>query len=297
MDSEQHAGSGPSPRPEEAPVLPSSGLAPDGAAERDGGPVRAGGMLREQRLRSGRSIEDCAIEMRARASQVEALERGDLGGFGGDVYARGFLRSYARLLGVDPSEVLDLHGSDPAFEGPTAPSEPLRLRRVAPSWLVGMLGVVLVAGVLVGVVVLGGQRAPEPTVASDPALEVPGTGPAVPEDGPELSAGTDPPGSAGAEQEVVGPPIDLVLTFEAASWLEVLVDGVPAVMRAGGLIGDTVPAGETLRFTAQDEVILRFGNAGGVRVESSGADLGSLGRPGQVVRVVFGPDGRVDGDG
>jgi hypothetical protein len=79
----------------------------------------------------------------------------------------------------------------------------------------------------------------------------------------------------------------VILTFEAASWLEVLVDGVPARPSA------VVPAGETLRFGATSRVALRFGNAGGVRVELNGEDLGAPGASGAVVTVVLGPDGPV----
>jgi hypothetical protein len=41
-------------------------------------------------------------------------------------------------------------------------------------------------------------------------------------------------------------------------------------------------------------VAVRFGNAGGVRVELNGAELGPAGRPGQVLRAAFGPDGPID---
>jgi len=39
---------------------------------------------------------------------------------------------------------------------------------------------------------------------------------------------------------------------------------------------------------------VRFGNAGGVRAELNGVDLGLQGRAGQVVDLVYGPDGVVD---
>jgi len=250
------------------------------------GPERAGALLREARERTGRSVEECAVSLRSRAAQIEALERGELEIFGGDVYARGFLRSYARLVGVSEAEVLDLHGHDPSFGAPiaTVPA-PMRLRRGFPGWLVAIVAVVAVAGVLAAVLTFGGRRAPEVVEAADPGVDAPGAsvdGPDV--EGPELPAPQAP-------QPVAGPPIDLVLAFEATSWLEVLVDGI--VLEPGVL----VPAGDTLRFTGQEEVVLRFGNAGGVRVEANGEDLGALGRSGEVMRVTFGPDGLVDGNG
>jgi len=254
-----------------------NGLGGDGP-----GPARAGALLREARIRSGRTIEDCASALRSRASQIDALERGDLAVFGGDIYARGFLRSYARLVGVAEQEVLELHGRDPAFDAPImSTGAPIRQRRGMPGWFVGILAVLGVAGVLASVLVLGGRRAPEPIEAVDPALD--GSGPAVTE--PDVTA---PPAAVPLPPEpVAGPPIDLVLTFEATSWLEVLVDGI--VVEPGVL----APAGETLRFVGTETIVLRFGNAGGVRIEANGVDLGAPGRSGQVLRVTFDPDGLV----
>jgi len=249
------------------------------------GPSLAGELLRQARQRSGRSLEDCALALRARATQVVAMERGDLRDFGGEIYARGFLRSYARLLGVDPEEILALHGGDPTYRGPVLPPrEPLRIRRDPPGWLVGLVGLVAVAGVIAAVLGVGGSRVPIAVAPSDPALEMPaGTAPSTPPPAPEPVAPQPEP-----EPVPAGPPVDVVLTFEAASWLEVVVDGV--AVEAGALI----PAGETLRFSGQQLVSLRFGNAGGVRIEFNGEELGAAGRPGQVLRVALGPDGPVD---
>jgi len=258
----------------------------DGAPDGPEGPVLAGALLRHGRQQRGMTVEQCAASLRARPGQIEAIERGDLRGFGGEVYARGFLRSYAALVHVDPSEVLRLHGEDPSYRGPVLPPrEPLRLRRDPPGWLVGLLGVLAVAGVMAAVLGLGGSRVPTSVPTADPGLELPadgaGDGPAAPAPAPAPEPAPEP------VPEPAGPPVDVVLTFEAASWLEVLVDGL--VVETGVL----VPAGETLRFSGQQLVSLRFGNAGGVRVEHNGEELGAAGRPGQVLRVAYDPDGVV----
>lgn len=89
-----------------------------GPATEDGDVGSAGAILRAERERQGLSVEDCARRLRARPRQVVALEAGDLTAFGGDVYVRGFLRTYAGILGVDADEVLRRHGEDPTFRGP-----------------------------------------------------------------------------------------------------------------------------------------------------------------------------------
>ena len=254
-------------------------VAPEGAA-------LAGALLREARERSGRTLAECAVALRARAGQIEALEQGDLSHFGGDVYARGFLRSYARLVDVDSERVLELHGQDPAFSGPVLPPrEPLRTRRDPPGWLVGLVGLAVVVGVVVAVLGVGGSRVPTAIAPSDPALDAPG-----PSVLPPVAEPSPAPSSPEPEPQPIGPPVDVVLTFEAASWLEVLVDGVAVEP------GVLVAAGETLRFSGQELVSLRLGNAGGVRVELNGEELGAAGRPGEVLLIGLGPDGRLDGE-
>lgn len=262
-------------------------------AETDG-PAAAGAILRAAREQRGLTPEECAVSLRARTGQVAAMERGDLSGFGGDIYARGFLRSYARLVGVDPQEVLDLHGNDPLFAGPVLPEHaPLRLRREAPGWLLGLVGVIVVAGIITAVLGLGGRRVPPAVPPTDAALDAPAApdvaAPVVPAPAPD-------PAPTVRAPEPTGPPVDIVLIFERTSWLEVLVDDI-AVVLAPSETGMLVAAGETLRFSGQESVTLRLGNAGGVRVELNGEELGSAGRPGEVVRVAYGPDGVLDPDG
>jgi cytoskeleton protein RodZ len=246
------------------------------------GPALAGALLRDGRERAGRTVEECATALRARNSQILALERGDLRDFGAEIYARGFLRSYARLVHVDEERVLSLHGEDPAYRGPVLPPrEPLRLRRSAPGWLIGLTALAVVAGLIAAVLGVVGSRVPSAVAPTDPALESPQA--VLPPTAPPADRPDTP--EPQPEPEPTGPPVDLVLTFEAASWLEVLVDGVPVEP------GTLVASGETLRFAGQREVSLRFGNAGGVRVEFNGEELGPAGRPGEVLRVTYGPDG------
>lgn len=256
-------------------------------AEHDG-PAAAGAVLRAARERRGLTVEECAVSLRSRTGQVAAMERGDLSGFGGDVYARGFLRSYARLVDVDPRRILDLHGNDPVFAGPVLPRRaPLRLRRQAPGWLLGLVGIVVVAGIVTAVLGLGGRRVPPAVPPIDSALDAP-TAPDVV--APTPAPAPDPAPTVPAP-EPTGPPVDVVLIFERASWLEVLVDGIAVEP------GVLVAAGETLRFGGQESVALRLGNAGGVRVELNDVELGTAGRSGEVLRVTYGPDGVLDPDG
>lgn len=61
-----------------------------------------GDTLRLARRARGLSLKDAADATRVRETYLAALEEEDFDALGGDVYARGFLRSYARFLDLDP---------------------------------------------------------------------------------------------------------------------------------------------------------------------------------------------------
>jgi len=240
-----------------------------------------GERLRSARQSQGRTLEQCAAALKARPGQIDALESESFASFGGDIYVRGFLRSYGALLGLDTAELLAAYGRDPSFRAETLATVPgggkrLRLDRSVPIWAAGLVGLVVVGAVTAGVILLGGQRTPEVAVPIDAPFAPP----------PQAAPAPVRPDPAPApEPAPVGPPIELVLTLEGTSWLEVIIDDAAVEP------GRTVRAGETLRFEAQRTISVRYGNAGGVRAEHNGVDLGPQGRPGEVVRVLYGPDG------
>jgi cytoskeleton protein RodZ len=63
-----------------------------------------GQILRETREAKGLTLDDVEQKIRIRSSYLEALENEDYDRLPGAVYVRGFLRNYARFLGVDLEE-------------------------------------------------------------------------------------------------------------------------------------------------------------------------------------------------
>lgn len=68
--------------------------------------IGIGRALRRARLRQGLSIEDASRGTRLRPEYLEALEKEAFDVLPGDVYVRGFLRSYSRFLGLNPHKVV-----------------------------------------------------------------------------------------------------------------------------------------------------------------------------------------------
>ncbi len=66
-----------------------------------------GHILREARETKGLTIKDVQQEIRINTAYIEALEQGDYDTLPTPVHARGFLRNYARFLGLDSQPLLD----------------------------------------------------------------------------------------------------------------------------------------------------------------------------------------------
>ena len=73
------------------------------AAERAGA---AGAVLFKERRRQGLSLGDISRQLKLSVRQVEALERDDYSGYKSPVFIHGFIRNYAKLLGLDPEPLI-----------------------------------------------------------------------------------------------------------------------------------------------------------------------------------------------
>jgi Helix-turn-helix domain len=81
-----------------------------------------GPVLRRARLLRGKSIGEASRETRIRAEYLQALERERFDNLLGDVYVRGFLRSYSSYLGLDSEKVVSIYSQH--FGPPTQPLPP-----------------------------------------------------------------------------------------------------------------------------------------------------------------------------
>lgn len=99
--------------------------------------TRLGDIMRGERATLGKSLLDVQRELRIRASYVAAIENCDISAFDAPSFISGYVRSYARYLGMDPdwtfrrfcleSGFLPTHGMAPSAAGPKParrPSDP-----------------------------------------------------------------------------------------------------------------------------------------------------------------------------
>ncbi len=123
--------------------------APFAAAANAAAPVR----LRAAREALGFSLREVAARTRITSRYVEALEAGDYASLPGRPYALGFARGYARVVGLDESEIAEAVRRE--LESGTQRPEPRVFQQFevgdpakTPSRLVSWLALVLVIGIV-----------------------------------------------------------------------------------------------------------------------------------------------------
>jgi transcriptional regulator with XRE-family HTH domain len=200
--------------------------------------------LREAREARGISLEQAERETRIIRRYLVALEAEDLDAFPAEVYARGFLRSYASYLGLNAQDLLKLlpktSGSAPVLEPRTAPQRAPRRRgqardgraarratphpgRQLPLFVAGGLALAALLGYLAG-------TTPDPTL--------------VP---PRMTAAGEPPSDVtpAGGAPIAGRMPDLVGTHEAEALQRLAELGVtPFVIKVPSR---EAPAGQVLR--------------------------------------------------
>jgi cytoskeleton protein RodZ len=243
--------------------------------------------LQRVRERHGLTLEDVAYALKLTPRQVEALESERFDRLPGPAFARGFLRNYARLLGLDPAPLLARFEASNQTEAvslapltnaggamPIGQSE--RRRSAGP---LGVLVVVLLAAVVAGWY-FDWFRPPAIGTQSDASPAQPGevAVPVMPPDGlgdAQDAAGMTPqPGEVLAPQPVVLDPGPAAQTASAP----------PAPAQPAAVVEDeetpTVPAG-------MDRVVFRLERDAWLEVKDGAGKIifSRVGKAGSVQEV------------
>ncbi len=266
------------------------------------------------------TVDQVADATRVRATLLRAMEDDDFSLCGGDVYARGHLRSVAATLRVDPQPWLDAfsaqvppavppprkRGGPPAAAGFSRPTpagavESLesaaddqtavmarlstkspRVRR-GPNWTLAMVVALLAIGVVVVVSLVQRVRTPAdaaPPVASLSPTPAPAT---TASSAPSTPPTSSPPATPSSSAPGAGTTV-VVRVTGPRSWVAV------GPVRGGKPLFEGVLAeGQTRTFTAAGRLRVVVGDAGAVALTVNGEELGTPGRRGVVARLEFGP--------
>lgn len=108
-----------------------------------------GQILRDARAAQGIALDDAAARLRLMHRQIEAMEADDFESLGQPVFARGFVRNYARLLGLAPEVLLARMQGAPAEPAAVSPAD----QPVSHSWLTSPWLMLSLLGLAVAVAV------------------------------------------------------------------------------------------------------------------------------------------------
>ncbi len=250
-----------------------------------------GAILHAERRRQNFSVGDVSRHLKLSVRQVEALERDEYQMFGGPVFVHGFLRNYAKLLGLDAASLITSADRKLATRGESIAAEQNRVREEASVPAISDNGqksvvplfiaaAILIAGIAGWVLTRDNESAPVKNEASmvaqqGPAGSTASSGDApLTEPGAEISAeisaeAPQQPESAqtrpatsitGASPSPVvrqGPRAVLRFDFFDESWVEV-------TDRYGEIIySDLNPAGVSQRISGYPPLTVVIGNASG----------------------------------
>jgi cytoskeletal protein RodZ len=237
--------------------------------------VSIGDALAQARSQAGLTITQVSQRTRIRETIVRGIEHDDFSACGGDFYARGHIRSIARVVGADSEPLIHeydtTHGAPQAIRAADVfePATPIKLKeRRRPNWSVAMI---IVLALVVGYGVyraVGAVTSPGHPVAAPPSHH------------PSAAAAPSTPAPTPTH---VSNTVVIRLTAIEDCW-------VGFTTPSGAYLSqDLVVGGSSKTWRFRHAVTMQIGNPAGILLTVNGKKLGSPGSTGPVT-LSFGPN-------
>jgi transcriptional regulator with XRE-family HTH domain len=224
--------------------------------------------FQQAREARGLSLSDVAEQIHIRSVYLAQIEKENWSAIGAPVYVRGFLRTYARFLGLDAEQAVAKFNETSAAAAPVPNASSLGMGSQAGSsspllWVAGAVAALLVALVIYNFYTISRAHRATPHGAARPGRFASRTALPV------------------KRRRAVHAALHnrLSLRFTGTSWVRVTIDG--SVRMEG-----TFRPGASKRFRGK-RANIRAGNAGGVDVMVDGKHVGRLGPAGTVAERTF----------
>ncbi|GAA3182807.1 MULTISPECIES: helix-turn-helix domain-containing protein [Streptomyces] len=248
-----------------------------------------GRAIQQARIAARLTVEEVSASTRVRIPLVHAIEQDDFSRCGGDVYARGHLRTLARAVRLDPGPLIEQfdaeHGGrpEPTPAAPLFEAERLRPERRRPNWTAAMVAAIVAVVGFVGFTLFsdGGQGGGISVAGGD-------TNPDKPTPHPRTTPAKHPqPDPEPSDSAIAGLPKDKVtikvVGRDGQSWIS-------AKDANGKLLEDgLLREGESKTFTDKERIDLVLGNAGAVQLYVNGKEVKEVGDQGSVERLSYTP--------
>ncbi len=238
--------------------------------------------LAAKRQELGLSEEEVASKLKVTVRQIQAMEAGDFGAFHGVAIARGFVRAYAKMMGLDPEPLVAFFakgdGAAPSHKnvksaavapGSTQSFEDNQMIFRRPSgggkkilWFIVLLIIVLLGVAWYMKLIPWQKPTPKAPVvekkvpAPEPVKEVPAAS--------AVTASQEAPKADAKDAQAAGAPTDatmapLAIKFSGASWVQIQSeDGKKTIAQF------TSKPGEVKKMDIQPPAIIVIGNTKGV---------------------------------
>lgn len=240
-----------------------------------------GQLLKDARKAAGLTLDQLSTRTNIRASLLSEFEDNNFRNAGGDTYARGHLRSIARITGSPAEELLSAYDSEHAqakrpihdqlvennVTGAISEKSKITYKQLLTASIIGLVTLFFVSFAVSNL----RQSANEPKVVASPKASITPTASATPT--PSTTPNTY---SSGSGVEVK------LSAINGSSWLFV-TDKANVTLFSGRAF-----EGQELIFSSTEEVNLRIGNAGAVKLIVNGKEVPPLGASGEVVNVSYG---------
>lgn len=264
-----------------------------------------GAKLKQQRELRGVTLEQISESTKIGSRFLRALEDDRFDQLPGGIFNKGFVRAYARSVGLDEEETvagyLEATGAAPEqAEAPIALPEIRGDAAPEPSELPwGTLALVLLL-VALALAVWGfhsrqAASRSQPPAAGGPGVSLPEKSaagsslsqiatPAARQKPSELLP-AKPSGSAhGTSNSAAGQPVNLQIRLRKDSWISIVADGKQ-------ITRGTIPADSERSVHASNQVVVRAGNVGVVDFELNGKKLPAQGGDGEAKTLIFDASG------
>jgi cytoskeletal protein RodZ len=245
-----------------------------------------GRTLKQARIAAGLTVDDVSSATRVRIAIVHAIEADDFSPCGGDVYARGHIRTLARAVDLDPAPLIEqydaTHGGRPA-PTPAAPlfeAERIRPERRGPNWTAAMVAAIVAVIGFVGFTAFKGGDGGTKDVAdgTTPSTSAPAS--PTPKSDKSVDETPEPSDSAiaAAPQDKVTVQVSAV---DGKSWIS-------AKDHNGRLLFDgLLKQGDSKTFQDSEKINLVLGDAGAIQLYVNGKKIEDDWQPGAVERLTY----------
>lgn len=240
-----------------------------------------GSCLRQFREEQSVSLEEVAAQTRIQSRLLRAIEEGRLEELPEPVYIRGFIRKFADALGLNGSEFAHDFPTGPGFKllKPTWRYLPASQLRPIHLYLMYILLVICSVSGLSYVI----NRSPV-QVSEGESYRQPNNQLITKSSFARVNSaeklGPITPAANISQVSPTGKPVRVGVTLKSPSWIRVVADGKTE-------FEGVLPQGSQRTWVADEKLVVRAGNAGGVLIVFNDEKAKKLGDPGKVQEVIF----------